>query len=260
MLSLSEFSDHRWLTFNQARALSGSIKKGERGSTIMLYSDVEDEATGKPFRIGNVEMDNRVVLAPMAGISNSAFRLTVKEFGAGLVYAEMISDKGIVQKNEKTLSMLYIDERENPLSLQIFGGEKETLVAAAKYGGEVWELGDEVIAGTALAVFLGHLFPIFLAFKGGKGVATSAGILLGLNPWLGVLTISTWMVVALVSRISSLSALLSALLAPLYAYFLLEKGILIMAVSIISVLLILKHRLNIANLMAGKEARIGKSS
>lgn len=78
-------------------------------------------------------MDNRVVLAPMAGICNSAFRLTVKEFGAGLVYAEMISDKGIVQKNEKTLSMLYIDERENPLSLQIFGGEKETLVEAAKY-------------------------------------------------------------------------------------------------------------------------------
>lgn len=87
----------------------------------------------KPFSIGGIEMDNRVVLAPMAGISNSAFRLTVKEFGAGLVYAEMISDKGIVQKNEKTLSMLYIDERENPLSLQIFGGEKDTLVAAAKY-------------------------------------------------------------------------------------------------------------------------------
>ena len=90
-------------------------------------------ASTKPFQIGNHVMDNRVVLAPMAGICNSAFRLTVKEFGAGLVYAEMISDKGIVQKNEKTLSMLYIDERENPLSLQIFGGEKETLVAAAKY-------------------------------------------------------------------------------------------------------------------------------
>ncbi|MER2263342.1 MAG: tRNA dihydrouridine synthase DusB [Psychrobacillus sp.] len=87
----------------------------------------------KPFQIGNHVMDNRVVLAPMAGICNSAFRLTVKEFGAGLVYAEMISDKGIVLKNERTLSMLYIDERENPLSLQIFGGEKETLVAAAKY-------------------------------------------------------------------------------------------------------------------------------
>ena len=87
----------------------------------------------KPFQIGNHVMDNRVVLAPMAGICNSAFRLTVKEFGAGLVYAEMISDKGIVQKNERTMNMLYIDERENPLSLQIFGANKETLVEAAKY-------------------------------------------------------------------------------------------------------------------------------
>lgn len=139
-------------------------------------------------------------------------------------------------------------------------GKGWVAVVAAKYVGEIWGLGDEVIVGAALAVFLGHLFPIFLAFKGGKGVATSAGILLGLNPWLGALTISTWVVVALVSRISSLSALLSALLAPFYAYFLLEKEILIMTVSIISVLLILKHRLNIANLIAGKETKIGKSS
>lgn len=85
------------------------------------------------FKIGNVEISNRVVLAPMAGISNSAFRLTVKEFGAGLVCAEMISDKGIVLKNKKTMNMLYIDERENPMSLQIFGGEKETLVEAAQF-------------------------------------------------------------------------------------------------------------------------------
>ena len=67
----------------------------------------------KPFQIGNIVMDNRVVLAPMAGICNSAFRLTVKEFGAGLVYAEMISDKAINFRNEKTMGMLYIDEREN---------------------------------------------------------------------------------------------------------------------------------------------------
>lgn len=85
------------------------------------------------LKIGNIEMKNQVVLAPMAGICNSAFRLTVKEFGAGLVCAEMISDKGIVLKNEKTMNMLYIDERENPLSLQIFGGEKDTLVEAAKF-------------------------------------------------------------------------------------------------------------------------------
>lgn len=87
----------------------------------------------KPFQIGEIVMENRVVLAPMAGICNSAFRLTVKEFGAGLVYAEMISDKAINFRNEKTMNMLYIDERENPLTLQIFGGDKENLVQAAKY-------------------------------------------------------------------------------------------------------------------------------
>ena len=87
----------------------------------------------KPFQIANIVMDNRVVLAPMAGICNSAFRLTVKEFGVGLVYAEMISDKAINFRNEKTMNMLYIDERENPLTLQIFGGDKENLVQAAKY-------------------------------------------------------------------------------------------------------------------------------
>ncbi|MEH7505554.1 tRNA dihydrouridine synthase DusB [Neobacillus drentensis] len=85
------------------------------------------------LKIGDIEMKNPVVLAPMAGVCNSAFRLTVKEFGAGLVCAEMVSDKGIVFKNEKTMNMLYIDEREKPLSLQIFGGERETLVEAAKF-------------------------------------------------------------------------------------------------------------------------------
>lgn len=85
------------------------------------------------LKIGNVEMKNPVVLAPMAGVCNSAFRLTVKEFGVGLVCAEMVSDKGIIHGNEKTLNMLYIDEREKPLSLQIFGGEKESLVQAAQF-------------------------------------------------------------------------------------------------------------------------------
>ena len=85
------------------------------------------------LKIGDIEMKNQVVLAPMAGVCNSPFRLTVKEFGAGLVCAEMVSDKGIVYQNEKTMNMLYVDEREKPLSLQIFGGEKETLVQAAKF-------------------------------------------------------------------------------------------------------------------------------
>lgn len=85
------------------------------------------------WKIGDVEIENRVVLAPMVGVCNSAFRLTVKEFGAGLVCAEMVSDKAILFNNPKTMKMLYIDENERPLSLQIFGGEKETLVEAAEY-------------------------------------------------------------------------------------------------------------------------------
>ncbi|MBM7704885.1 tRNA dihydrouridine synthase DusB [Metabacillus iocasae] len=85
------------------------------------------------LKIGDITMKNPVVLAPMAGVCNSAFRLTVKEFGAGLVCAEMVSDKAILYNNAKTMGMLYIDEREKPLSLQIFGGEKDTLVEAAKF-------------------------------------------------------------------------------------------------------------------------------
>ncbi|WP_062201062.1 tRNA dihydrouridine synthase DusB [Massilibacterium senegalense] len=88
------------------------------------------------LKIGDIAIKNPVVLAPMAGVCNAAFRLTVKEFGAGLVCAEMVSDKAVINRNEKTMDMLYIDEQEKPLSLQIFGGSKETLVEAAKYVAE----------------------------------------------------------------------------------------------------------------------------
>jgi tRNA-dihydrouridine synthase len=73
------------------------------------------------LQIGSIKMDNQVVLAPIAGVCNSAFRLTVKEFGAGMMCAEMITDKGIVFQYEKSLNMFFINEREYPLSLQIFG-------------------------------------------------------------------------------------------------------------------------------------------
>lgn len=84
------------------------------------------------LQIGNVTAKNNVVLAPMAGVCNPAFRLIAKEFGCGLVCAEMVSDKAIVHGNERTKQMLFVDEREKPLSLQIFGGDTETLVEAAK--------------------------------------------------------------------------------------------------------------------------------
>ncbi|MDR0690786.1 MAG: tRNA dihydrouridine synthase DusB [Streptococcaceae bacterium] len=85
------------------------------------------------FKIGTVEIPNRVIVAPMAGISNLAFRVIAKEFGAGLVVMEMISDKGVHYRNQKTLGMLQIDPSEHPISLQIFGGEKVTLVEAAAF-------------------------------------------------------------------------------------------------------------------------------
>lgn len=88
------------------------------------------------FKIGKIEIDNPVVVAPMAGVSNAAFRTIVKQFGAGLVVCEMISDKGIQFRNDKTLGMLHIAENEYPLSIQIMGGNRETLVEAAKYVAE----------------------------------------------------------------------------------------------------------------------------
>jgi len=85
------------------------------------------------LKIGNVQMNNNVVLAPMAGVCNPAFRLIAKEFGCGLVCAEMVSDKAILHGNTRTLEMLFVDEREKPLSLQIFGGDKESLIEAVRF-------------------------------------------------------------------------------------------------------------------------------
>ncbi len=84
------------------------------------------------FKIGNIEIKNRIVLAPMAGICNSAFRKIIKEMGAGLIYAEMVSDKALVYSSKKTEDMLYMEECERPIAQQIFGSDKETFVEAAK--------------------------------------------------------------------------------------------------------------------------------
>lgn len=85
------------------------------------------------WQIGNVKIPNRVVVAPMAGVTNSAFRVICKKFGAGYVVCEMISDRGIMYRNKKTLSMMNVDPVEHPMGIQIFGGSKETLVQAAQF-------------------------------------------------------------------------------------------------------------------------------
>lgn len=85
------------------------------------------------WKIGNVEIKNRVVLAPMAGVCNSAFRRIIKEMGAGLIYAEMVSDKAITYENKKTIDMLYMTDFERPIAQQIFGSDKESFVVASKF-------------------------------------------------------------------------------------------------------------------------------
>jgi nifR3 family TIM-barrel protein len=87
----------------------------------------------KKWKIADIEIDNQVVLAPMAGVCNSAFRTIVKEQGAGLIYTEMVSDKAIFYGNKKTLDMMDIDPNEHPVAMQVFGSDIETFVHAAKY-------------------------------------------------------------------------------------------------------------------------------
>jgi len=122
-----------------------------------------------------------------------------------------------------------------------------------------YALGDVplVVALVALAVFLGHLFPVFLKFKGGKGVATALGVLLALNVWMGLGALAVWLLMAVVFRYSSLSALLAAISAPIYAVLLGLPHEWIWASAIMSLLLIWRHTSNIQNLLAGKETKIG---
>jgi len=114
-----------------------------------------------------------------------------------------------------------------------------------------------VVALVALAVFLGHLFPVFLKFKGGKGVATALGVLLALNGWMGLGALAIWLLMAVVFRYSSLSALVAALSAPLYALLLDLPREWMWATLVMSLLLIWRHKSNIRNLLAGKESKIG---
>lgn len=120
-----------------------------------------------------------------------------------------------------------------------------------------FELNDATIAMVALAVFLGHLWPVFFKFVGGKGVATALGVLLAINVWLGLATFVTWLVVAYAFRYSSLAALIASLFAPFYDGLLFGPDWNLLAVSLMSGLLIYRHGQNIANLMSGKESRIG---
>ena len=121
-------------------------------------------------------------------------------------------------------------------------------------------LNSWILCGVVVAVFLGHLFPIFHGFKGGKGVATACGILFGINWILGLATLATWIIVAKFMRYSSLAALAAAVFGPIYFVFLFGFHPMGIALLIVCALLIWRHRSNIRNLMNGTESRIGSKN
>jgi glycerol-3-phosphate acyltransferase PlsY len=132
---------------------------------------------------------------------------------------------------------------------------------AARYAGD-YGVDAIGVSACAVAVFLGHLFPVFFGFRGGKGVSTAAGILLAIHPWLGLVTFATWIIIAIFFRYSSLAAIVSAVFAPVYAFFMtllgFELGSTLPAVIVLAALLVWRHKTNIRNLGAGKERRIGE--
>ncbi len=123
---------------------------------------------------------------------------------------------------------------------------------------------DVTVAAAAVAVTLGHMYPVFLRFRGGKGVSTTTGVLFALDPWLAAGAVATWLIIAYFFRYSSLAALVAAAFAPLFAFLLygmsrfgLEEAV---GVTVIALLIAWRHRTNIRNLLAGTEGRIGGGS
>ncbi len=135
-------------------------------------------------------------------------------------------------------------------------------VVLVQWLGADYGLGSGTVAAVGLAAFLGHLYPVFFKFKGGKGVATAAGVLIGISWVLGLATLATWLIVAYFSRYSSLASLAAAVFSPLYYLFgdraawYVDKRI-VMTLVVISALLIYRHRENINKLLKGTESRLG---
>ncbi|MFT3664642.1 glycerol-3-phosphate 1-O-acyltransferase PlsY [Piscinibacter sp.] len=126
--------------------------------------------------------------------------------------------------------------------------------------GAPYGLGEGTAALVGLAAFLGHLWPVFFGFKGGKGVATAAGVILALNPWLGAATLLTWVIIAVFFRYSSLAAIVAAVFAPFYQLLIWGGGPIAVAVAVMGLLLIWRHSANIRKLLKGTESKFGQKA
>ena len=123
--------------------------------------------------------------------------------------------------------------------------------------GPAWGLGETTAAFVGLAAFVGHLWPVFFGFEGGKGVATALGVLLALNLWLGAATLLTWLIIAFFFRYSSLASIVAALFAPFYQLLIWGASPSLLAIAAMSLLLLWRHQANMRKLFAGTESRIG---
>lgn len=152
--------------------------------------------------------------------------------------------------------------RKSAAALTLAGDAAKGAIAVllAAWASQTYGMPDWTPALAALAVFAGHVWPVFFDFQGGKGVATALGVLLALDPWLGVACLVTWLAVFGISRISSLSALTAAGLAPLYAWLLSHDAALSGVMLALAALIVWRHRSNIRKLMRGEEAGFGKKS
>ena len=135
-------------------------------------------------------------------------------------------------------------------------------VVAVAWWGEPYGLGDGTVALVGLAAFLGHLFPVFFRFQGGKGVATAAGVIIGFQPWLGLAALLTWVIVAYFFRYSSLASIVTAVFAPAFYLFgdrvaWSAPGVMVLSLAVMGVLLVWRHADNINRLLAGKESKLG---
>lgn len=152
--------------------------------------------------------------------------------------------------------------RKAVAALTLLGDALKGAVAVwlAQWATAAWGLPAYAPALAGLAAFVGHLWPIFFGFKGGKGVATALGVLSGFSVWVGLAVLATWLLMAFLFRISSLAALTAATLAPLYVWLLRESPVLSGAALAMALLLISRHRGNIERLLRGEESRIGQKS
>lgn len=141
------------------------------------------------------------------------------------------------------------------------GAKGWVAVALTAWFGPRYGLGEQAIAMSALAVLIGHMWPVFFGFKGGKGVATAVGVLFGFNVWLALAAIATWLFMAFVVKISSLSAIVACVMVPVYAYFIVQPSSPYFGTCIIiAILVIHRHKSNLIKLLTGQEGRIGEKA